>query len=122
MSKQDRQGVRTPADLERKYNLGGMENETKQHDEKLSQLNQVLSQYMSETNTKIAELEEKTSNPYPVGSVYVSVNNTEPSILFGGTWELMTQGYLLTGLDQESEDAPVELQFLDNCYIWKRTA
>ena len=32
MSKQDRQGVRTPADLERKYNLGGMENQTQQHD------------------------------------------------------------------------------------------
>lgn len=122
MSKQDRQGVRTPADLERKYNLGGMENETKQHDEKLSQLNQALSQYMAETNTKISELEEKFSTSYPVGSVYVSVNNTEPSTLFGGTWELMSQGYLLTGLDQESEDAPVELQFLDKCYIWKRTA
>lgn len=31
---------------------------------------------------------------YPVGSVYLSVNNVNPSALFGGTWEQITGHYL----------------------------
>ena len=32
---------------------------------------------------------------YPIGSVYLSINNTNPSIYFGGTWELLSAGYVL---------------------------
>lgn len=34
---------------------------------------------------------------YPVGSVYLSVNNVDPSTLFGGTWERITGYYLYAG-------------------------
>ena len=30
---------------------------------------------------------------YPIGSVYISITNTNPSTMFGGTWELMGDGY-----------------------------
>lgn len=41
----------------------------------------------------IANLLDRT---YPVGSIYMSVNNTEPSTIFGGTWERL-QGRFLIG-------------------------
>lgn len=34
---------------------------------------------------------------YPVGSVYLSVNSTNPSQLFGGTWQQISQGRMLMG-------------------------
>ena len=32
---------------------------------------------------------------YPVGSIYISVNSTNPSSLFGGTWQQIAQGRAL---------------------------
>lgn len=36
---------------------------------------------------------------YPVGSIYMSVNNTNPSVLFGGTWERLKDTFLLASGD-----------------------
>ena len=32
---------------------------------------------------------------YPVGAVYISVNNTSPASLFGGTWQILNDIFLL---------------------------
>ena len=36
---------------------------------------------------------------YPVGSIYMSVNSTSPSVLFGGTWERLKDSFLLSAGD-----------------------
>lgn len=43
------------------------------------------------TNSDITDLFNAI---YPVGSIYISVNNTSPSTLFGGTWEQLTETFL----------------------------
>lgn len=56
-----------------------------------------------ETQTKIAkslqDIADKynkiTDIVYPVGSIYMSVSSTEPSLLFGGTWERIQDRFLL---------------------------
>lgn len=50
-------------------------------------------------NGDIANLLDRT---YPVGSIYMSVNSTEPSTLFGGTWERL-KGRFLIGAGANTE-------------------
>lgn len=60
MSKQDRQGVRTATDIERKYNLGDISKNRdtgSKQDILLQQINQDLAVFKAQTNAKIEELE-----------------------------------------------------------------
>lgn len=42
---------------------------------------------------------------YPIGSFYFSANNTNPSVLFGGTWEQIKKKFLFAADDEdENED------------------
>ena len=36
---------------------------------------------------------------YPVGSIYISYDSTNPGTLFGGTWEVFGKGQTLVGID-----------------------
>lgn len=40
-------------------------------------------------------IEELANMIYPVGSIYLSVNNVNPSTIFGGTWEQIKDRFLL---------------------------
>ena len=111
MSKRDRQGVRTASDLERKYDFGSLGKGGNQ-DAKISQLMQSL----TDCESKIKNLTDKIENICPVGSIHISADDTEPSTVFGGTWELVKQGYLVVGLEN---DLP-QLEYLDKCNVWKR--
>lgn len=41
---------------------------------------------------------------YPVGSIYISTNETNPGLLFGGTWETYAQGRTLIGNGQSDRN------------------
>lgn len=64
MSKRDRQGVRTPADIERKYDLGKLNtfrgDSTKQ-DTVISELTQKVDQFIADTNANIEEINNSIS-------------------------------------------------------------
>lgn len=41
---------------------------------------------------------------YPVGTIYTSVSNANPGLVFGGTWEAFGAGRTLIGVDSEDAD------------------
>jgi hypothetical protein len=41
---------------------------------------------------------------YPVGTIYLSINNINPSTFLGGTWELWGQGKTIVGVDSGDTD------------------
>ena len=54
----------------------------------VGQLNKKLSSTLDQLNRLAGQL-------YPVGSIYMNVNNVEPSAIFGGSWERMPSGRML---------------------------
>ena len=49
--------------------------------------------YQNKSNVSITPFD--IYNLYPVGSIYMSVNSTNPSNYFGGTWEQIKDKFLL---------------------------
>lgn len=45
------------------------------------------------------EMDAVTNKLYPVGSIYISVNNVNPSGFFGGSWVAFASGKTLVGVD-----------------------
>ena len=41
---------------------------------------------------------------YPTGSIYMSIQDTNPSVFFGGTWERIAKGKTLVGVDENDTD------------------
>ena len=54
----------------------------------------------------VSLLKNYWENIYPIGSIYISLNTSNPSDLFGGTWEQISGRFLLgTGLCSENSDS-----------------
>ena len=50
-------------------------------------------------NYLYGQLQDTASKLYPIGSVYISFNSTDPSTLFGGTWQRLKDTFLLVNGD-----------------------
>jgi hypothetical protein len=59
--------------------------------------------YVKDSTNAVVEI-AGALQAYPVGAVYISVDFTPPSTLFGGTWERFGKGRTLVSLDSEDTD------------------
>ena len=68
---------------------------------KIAELEKIVSDNKSELENKINSNFDKT---YPVGSIYISTSGTNPSTIYGGTWERYGQGKTLVGLNESETE------------------
>lgn len=61
-----------------------------------------MSVYVKESDTA-TKLCVELLDVYPVGSIYISVNSTNPGDLFGGTWVIFGEGKTLVGVYETIE-------------------
>ena len=60
-----------------------------------SDVKTLCQQWFYTKNEVDTALDDLVDTIYPIGSIYMSVNNTSPSTLFGGTWEQIEDKFLL---------------------------
>lgn len=65
---------------------------------------ETLAEKISNLSSKVSELAENVTSIdtsidsiYPIGSIYISYNSTNPASLFGGTWEIYSSGKHIVG-------------------------
>lgn len=58
---------------------------------------------------------------YPIGSIYISVNNTNPSKWFGGTWVTWGTGRVPVGVDTSQTEFNVVEKTGGSKYMQKHT-
>ena len=83
---------------------------TEQLDEKINSMENITETIQSTVKKNADILSTKQLDIiYPIGSIYMSINNNDPSGLFGGTWESWGAGRVPVGVDTlQSEFDTVE--------------
>lgn len=76
--------------------------------------------------SKSIQLKQQNENVYPhpyypIGSIYLSVVNTNPSKWFGGTWEQIAKGRTLVGVDTSQTEFNTVKKIGGSKYLAKHT-
>ncbi len=77
-------------------NIASINTKAQQTDERLTKLEQGGSSGCSWTREGIVDL------IYPIGSIYTAFNHTDPTTLFGGTWERLQDAFLYGCAENEN--------------------
>ena len=115
--KQDRNGVRTPQDLERKYNCSSLKKAVEQSETGLTKINQELDKFVNKTTSNIEELQKQLD-----GKVTTYYYSGEPSFssLPTSEWEESEYSQYLGDLYYDKETGYVYMfQEEDGVYSWK---
>lgn len=75
---------------------------TEEKEESIEKVNKIVNVKIQNLNNKIEKI--KDTNIFPVGAIYMSVINENPSKYFGGTWERIAKGRTLVGVDENDRD------------------
>lgn len=82
---------------------------TEEIDSKISEFQTKIDNNTSLINNNTSSINNMLNTVYPVGSIYMSINNTNPSTIFGGTWVSWGAGKVPVGVNtSESEFNSVE--------------
>ena len=116
MSKQDRQGVRSPTDIEQKYDLGaiaGLKKAVKMSETGLSKTNQTLEQFTKETVKNFLQMQEQMEENI---SYQVSIESSNGLVFKNGDIESV----LSVKVQKGNED--ITDQFTDTQFCWTRVS
>lgn len=73
------------------------------------ELDSKISEFQTKINNNTSSISDMLNRVYPVGSIYMSVDNTNPTSLFGGTWIAWGAGRVPVGINSnETEFNTVE--------------
>ena len=64
-----------------------------------TKLNEVEDESYFLPRSEFDDVKNKIKEPFPVGSIYMSMTSTNPSEYFGGTWSQIAQGRMLIGVN-----------------------
>ena len=82
---------------------------TEEIDSKISEFQTKIDNNTSLINNNTSSINNMLNTVYPVGSIYMSINNTNPSTIFGGTWVSWGAGKVPVGVNaNETEFNSVE--------------
>ena len=70
----------------------------------ISTLFSTIKKCLNYLNTELLSLKNDLSKYYPIGSIYLSVNNINPSTFIGGSWERWGNGRIPTGVNENDPD------------------
>ena len=95
----------TSAQLKERFDKAGVDLKTylntvltEELDDAIGDINETAGN-LAATVVHIQETMPSLSDIYPIGSIYMSINNTNPGTLFGGVWEQIKDTFLLASGD-----------------------